>query len=182
MTLPFYYLSHPPLDLSEPASNLPQTRAHGFPGFPEPSSREPVTIAPSGHEEWEVEKLLKDSIYQKKREFLINWKGYDEIEATWEPLDVLERASTPLRTYWFDTYNETMPLHLLWTHNECWSAWTVQTPEFIYLSPELDPAGLLTPIQVSDYSETEAYYTVPSHDESQLETQLKPSMYYSLFC
>jgi len=34
-----------------------------FPGLPEPSSKEPVTIDASGQEEWEVEKVLKDRIY-----------------------------------------------------------------------------------------------------------------------
>jgi len=53
-----------------------------FPGLPEPSSKEPVTIDASGQEEWEVEKVLKDRIYRKKRQFLIHWKGYDEIKAT----------------------------------------------------------------------------------------------------
>ena len=47
---------------------------------------------------------------------------YDEIEATWEPLDALEGASTALRTYWFETYNETIPFHAPWTYNEVWSA------------------------------------------------------------
>ena len=83
-----------------------------FPGLPEPASKEPVTIDASGQEEWEVEKVLKDRIYRKKCQFLIHWKGYDEIEATWEPLDILEGASTALRTYWFETYNETIPFHL----------------------------------------------------------------------
>ena len=96
-----------------------------FPGLPEPISKEPVTIDASGQEEWEVEKVLKDGIYRKKRQFLIHWKGYDEIEATWEPLDLLEGASTALRTYWFETYNETILFHLPWTHNQVWSAWTV---------------------------------------------------------
>ena len=53
-----------------------------FLGFPEPSSKEPVTIDASGQQEWEVGKVLKDRIYRKKRQFLIHWKGYDEIKAT----------------------------------------------------------------------------------------------------
>ena len=70
-----------------------------FPELPQPTCKEPVRIDASRQEEWEVEKVLKDRIYRKKRQFLIHWKGYDEIEATWEPLDILEGASTALRTY-----------------------------------------------------------------------------------
>ena len=141
-----------------------------FPGLAEPACKEPVTIDASGQEEWEVEKVLKDRIYPKKRQFLIHWKGYDEIEATWELLDALEGASTALRTHWFETYNETFPFYLPWTHNEVWSAGTVQQPEYIPLSPELDPDGFWAPIQGSDYSETEKCYTLPFLDESEMET------------
>ena len=118
----------------------------------------------------EVEKVLKDQIYRKKRGLQIHWKGYDEILATWEPLDTLEGASTALRTYSFETYNETIPFHLPWTHNEVWSAWTVQQSEYMPLSPELDPDGFWAPIPDSDYSETETCYTLPSFDESEMET------------
>ena len=89
-----------------------------FPGLPEPASKEPVTIDTSGQEAWEVETVLKYRIYRKQRQFLIHWKGYDEIEATWEPLDALEGVSTALRTYWFETYNETIPFHHPSTHYE----------------------------------------------------------------
>ena len=116
-----------------------------FLGPPEPAFKEPVTIDASGQEEWEVEKVLKDQICRKKQQFLIDWKGYDEMEATWEPLDALEGASTAHRTYWFETYIETSPFHLPWTHNNVWSAWTVQQPEYLPLSPELDPDRFWAP-------------------------------------
>ena len=76
-----------------------------FPGLPEPTSKDPVTIDTSGQEEREVEKVLKDRIYRKKYQFLVHWKRYDEIEATWETVAALEEASTTLRTYWCETYN-----------------------------------------------------------------------------
>ena len=117
-----------------------------FPGFPELASKEPDTIDVRGQDEWEVEKVLKDRIYRKKRQFLNYGKGYEEIEATWEALDALAGASTALKTYCFETYNETIPFLLHWTHNEVWSAWTVQQPEYITLSTELDPNGFWAPI------------------------------------
>ena len=141
-----------------------------LPGLSQSAPKEPVTIDASGQEEWEVEKVLKDRIYPKKRQFLIHWKDYDVIEATWEPLVVLEGASTTLRTYWFETYNETMPFHFPWIHNEVLSAWTGQQQEYIPLSSELDPDGFWASIPDSDYFETETCYTLPSLDESEMET------------
>jgi len=130
-----------------------------FPGLPELSSRGPVTIDASGQEESEVEKVRTDRIYRKKCEFLIALKGKEKIEATWDPLDVLERLSTAFSNYWFDTDNETIPFHLRWPHNQCWSAWAVRTPGYIPLWPELDPTGFWTPIQDSGNSETQTCYT-----------------------
>ena len=38
------------------------------------------------------------------------------------------------------------------------------------LSPELDHDGFWAPIQDTDYSKTETRYTIPSLDESEIET------------
>lgn len=65
-------------------------------------------------------------------------------EATCDPLDVLEGANSAQRPYWFDTYNKITPFHLSWTHNQCWSALTLQTREYIPLSTELEPDGFWT--------------------------------------
>jgi len=140
-----------------------------FPGLPTPHPQEPVIIDASGNELWAVEKILNDRIYRRKRQFLIHWKGYDEIEATWEPLEHLEAIRDDIRTYWFNTYNQAIPFEVPWTHNDVWSAWTLQDTEFIPLSPELDPDGFWKPIQDSDYSESEAS-TLPPLDESEMET------------
>ena len=142
---------------------------NAFPGLPAPAPKEPVYIDTSGQEQWEVEKILKDRIYRKKRQFLVHWKGYDEIEATWEPVQHLEGASSEIRSYWFNTYNQAVPFALPWEHGESWSAWTLQKPDYVPLSPELDPDGFWKPTQDSDYSESDADSTLPSLDESEME-------------
>ena len=70
-----------------------------FRGLPEPASKEPVINDTSGQEACVVEKVFTDRINRKKGQFLIHWQSYDEIEATWEPLNALEGASTALRIY-----------------------------------------------------------------------------------
>ena len=104
-----------------------------FPLLPEPASRERVTIDTLGHEVSEAEKVLKDRVYHKTLQCRIQWKRYGEIQETWELLDALGGASTVLLTYWFETYNETIPFHLPFTHYQGWSAWTVQQSEYASL-------------------------------------------------
>ena len=97
---------------------------------------------------------------------MIHWKGFDATDATWEPLDVLEGAYEAIREYWWDTYNAALPFLLPDTHYETFSAWTLETPQFTPLSPELDPDGMWSPIQDSDYSENETLLAI---EESEME-------------
>ena len=53
-----------------------------FPGLKPPAPPEPVTIDGQGEEHWEVDKILKDRIYRKKRQFLVHRKGDIETVAT----------------------------------------------------------------------------------------------------
>ena len=72
---------------------IPDPKA--VPGLPEPASKDPVTIDASGQEEWEVERVLKDRIYRKGRQFLIHWKGYDEIKQLGNPSMPLKEPVPP---------------------------------------------------------------------------------------
>ena len=58
-----------------------------------------------GELEYEVEAVLahrekKGRGRQIKREYLIKWVGYEDINNTWEPEDNLEHAREALQTYW----------------------------------------------------------------------------------
>ena len=49
--------------------------------------------------EYEVERILRDRGTPNRREYLILWKGFDLMEATWEPEAHLANASDILAEY-----------------------------------------------------------------------------------
>jgi len=44
---------------------------------------EPPPDLIDGKEEWEIEKILKHQTYQKKKQYLIQWKGYAPAHDSW---------------------------------------------------------------------------------------------------
>jgi Chromo (CHRromatin Organisation MOdifier) domain len=55
-----------------------ETNAHG------PNFLEPPPDLIEGEPEWEVEMILGDKIYKKKKQYLIRWKGYAPAHDLWE--------------------------------------------------------------------------------------------------
>jgi Chromo (CHRromatin Organisation MOdifier) domain len=55
-----------------------ETPAHG------PNFLEPPPDLVEGEPEWEVEQILGDRIYRKKKQYLIRWKGYAPAHDSWE--------------------------------------------------------------------------------------------------
>jgi hypothetical protein len=45
----------------------------------------PVLVDEEGEAEWEVEEIKGERVRQGRAEYLTKWKGYDDVESTWEP-------------------------------------------------------------------------------------------------
>ena len=46
---------------------------------------EPVHVTEDRDNEWEVDQIIDSRYKNKKLEFLVHWKGYDDTDRTWEP-------------------------------------------------------------------------------------------------
>src|SRR5688572_24736246 len=92
----------------------------------------------------------------RKRMFLIKWKRFSDYEATWEPLEGLKGATETIREYWNNTYDTPIPFALPDSGPNI-SGWTSQQPDYVPVSPELDPDGFWQSVQDSDYSDTEEH-------------------------
>jgi hypothetical protein len=53
----------------------------------------------NNEEEWEVEEIKNHRIYDNDTEYLIKWKGYDNSENTWEPIENLTGCKQLLEEY-----------------------------------------------------------------------------------
>jgi Chromo (CHRromatin Organisation MOdifier) domain len=65
---------------------------------------EPPPDLISGHEEWEVEKVLASwrQGCWKRLQYLIRWKGFSEAHDSWEPLENLENAHEAIKNFYHD--------------------------------------------------------------------------------
>ena len=79
-----------PLHSSQSSWNVPQTRTSCLLRTPWTCFQSLVPIDASGQQELKVVKMFKNLISRKKGKFLNYSKGFDEIEAIWEPLDTHE--------------------------------------------------------------------------------------------
>ena len=52
----------------------------------------PVHVTEDRDNEWEVDRIINSHYKNKKLEFLVHWKGYDDTDHTWEPKSNLGNA------------------------------------------------------------------------------------------
>ena len=68
------------------------------PGEPIANIAEPE-LAPDGTEVWEVEKILAERKHKGGQQYLLQWKGYNEDNATWEPAENFEEMHDLLEAW-----------------------------------------------------------------------------------
>jgi hypothetical protein len=85
--------------------SLPKTRRHAVFHIsllePAPANARLATQIEleNNEEEWEVEEIKNHRIYDNDTEYLIKWKGYDNSENTWEPIENLTGCKQLLEEY-----------------------------------------------------------------------------------
>ena len=60
----------------------------------------PVMVTKDRDNEWEVDQIINSHYKNKKLEFLIHWKGYDNMDCTWEPKANLSNAKEALNDFY----------------------------------------------------------------------------------
>lgn len=91
------------LDLPAAWSVHPVFHAHVLRPFKSPSSSlqtvRPQPVQVQGAPEWEVEDILAHRTRSKKKQYLVQWKGFPVHECTWETESNLAHAAIPLQRY-----------------------------------------------------------------------------------
>jgi hypothetical protein len=59
----------------------------------------PPPVEIQDHTEYEVDAILTHRVRRGKVLYLVKWKGYDDTENTWEPVESLENTKELLKEY-----------------------------------------------------------------------------------
>ena len=60
----------------------------------------PVNVTEDRDNEWKVDQIIDSHYKNKKLEFLVHWKGYDDTDHTWEPKSNLRNTKEALTDFY----------------------------------------------------------------------------------
>ena len=60
----------------------------------------PVNVTEDKDNKWEVDQIINSWYKNKKLEFLIHWKGYDDMDCRWEPKANLGNTTEALNDFY----------------------------------------------------------------------------------
>ncbi|KAH0832228.1 hypothetical protein J3R83DRAFT_13199, partial [Lanmaoa asiatica] len=69
-----------------------------------------IEVDQEGEEQFEVEYVAASRLKNRKLEYLVHWRGYDETDHTWESADIIN--TTPLAVADFHKKNPSAPRKL----------------------------------------------------------------------
>ena len=103
LQLPKSMKIHPVFNVSTVCPYEPDPIPNHQPAPPPP----PVVAGPPGEEEWEVECIDDARRHYRKLQFLVKWKGWSNVDRTWEPVDNLTHAPEAIAEFYCDHPNAT---------------------------------------------------------------------------
>ena len=82
-----------------PTVHMDQVKEYHKDDRPEREQPKPKPIKIDGELEYEVGEILDEQVVNKKKKYLVKWKGYDRAEATWEPAEYVRNAKEALKQF-----------------------------------------------------------------------------------
>ena len=59
----------------------------------------PPPVKVDGDEEYEVEAVVNSRVWRRKLQYLVQWKGYSQVDDSWEDVSALEHAQAKVRAF-----------------------------------------------------------------------------------
>jgi len=94
LELPTTWKIHPVFHVSLLKKWIPN-----FTEFPDRQPTLPPPVQIEGQQEYKVERILDERIRRNHKKYLVKWNGYEEYDATWEPLSNLKNPQEVIKDY-----------------------------------------------------------------------------------
>ena len=97
-----YRLKLTPRDKRHPVFHVDRLRpAKQATVIPSREAPKPLPVIVEEEKEYEVEEILDSRLSRRKFQYLVKWKGYDETENSWEPVDNVQNAPEAIAEFYW---------------------------------------------------------------------------------